>query len=182
MFKRQVCLSCERVLIYDFSIEINNKETRRHKQVGVKMENELKFNSDAKHVENNYSRYMSWNIFYFITCKVTAVMIAIWSWKYKISPFGVFFFFFFLNYWLTLRGDRLVEKTMIINQQFFCVEAIFHRCCKFISFLEIFGNLSLYSKLSAIISNILGDTSQRESTPENTVQSTAIWKLQNVSR
>ena len=28
------------------------------------------------------------------------------------------------------------------------------RCCLFISFLEIFGNLSLYSKLSAIASNI----------------------------
>ena len=135
------------------------------------MENELKFNSDAKYVENNYSSYMSWNIIYFITCKVTAVMIAIWSWKYKISPFGVFFFFFFLNYWLTLRGDRLVEKTMTMNQQFFCVEAIFHRCCKFISFLEIFGNLSLYSKLSAITSNIFRrNKSEREHSREHSTE------------
>ena len=43
---------------------------------------------------------------------------------------------------------------MIINHQFFWVEAKFHRCCLFISFLEIIGNLSLYSKLSAITSNI----------------------------
>ena len=91
LFKRQACLTCDSVLTSDFSIEINSKETRRHKRVGVKMENKLKFNSDAKYVENNYSSYLSRDIFYFVTCKVTAVMIAIWNWKYWISPFGVFF-------------------------------------------------------------------------------------------
>ena len=90
LFKRQACLRCESVSISDFSIEINSEETR-HKRVGVKMENKLKFNFDAKYVENNYSSYMSWNKFYFNTCKVTAVMIAIWNWKYWIPPFGVFF-------------------------------------------------------------------------------------------
>ena len=41
------------------------------------MENELKFNSDAKYVENNYSSHMSWDVFYFINCNLTLVMIAI---------------------------------------------------------------------------------------------------------
>ena len=55
LFKRQASLSCESVLIFDFSIEINSEETRRHKRVGVKIENKLKFNSDAKYAQNNYS-------------------------------------------------------------------------------------------------------------------------------
>ena len=60
---------------------------------------------------------------------------------------------------------------MIINQQIFCVEAIFHRCCKFISFLEIFGNLSLYSKLSAITSNIFRrHKSEREHSREHSTE------------
>ena len=91
LFELHACLSCESVSIFDFSTEINSEETRRHKRVGVKMENELKFNSHAKYVENNYSSYMSWNKFYFITCKVTAVTIAIWNWKYWILPFSVLF-------------------------------------------------------------------------------------------
>ena len=43
---------------------------------------------------------------------------------------------------------------MIINHQFFWVEAMFYHCCLFINCLKTFGNLSLHFKLPAITSNI----------------------------
>ena len=46
-------------------------------RVGVKMKNELIFHSDAKYIKNNCSNNMPRNIFYFINCKLTPVMIAI---------------------------------------------------------------------------------------------------------
>ena len=84
----------------------------------------------------------------------------------------------FLSYWSTSWGDKLVNKPWQSTINFFLVEAMFHHCCLFISCLKIFGNLSLYFKLSAITSNIFRrhnsetahsrETSTEYSDPETT--------------
>ena len=58
---------------------------------------------------------------------------------------------------------------------------MFHRCCLIISFLEIFGNLSLYSKLIAItlIAELIAEHSREHRTEYSDLETTGCIKEGN---